>query len=218
MARSAGRTEGACIVTDRIIVAITGATGAIFGVRALERLREFDVETHLIISPWGAKTIAHETGRSAQEVRALADVSYRPQEQGATISSGSFVTLGMLVAPCSVKTLAAISSGFADELVSRAADVVLKEQRKLVLMVRESPLSPIHLENMLRVSRAGATILPPMPAFYTQPTSIDELVDHIVTRALDQFGLHSKATKRWDGNLKNSSGGPLADQPQEDTR
>jgi len=199
-------------VTDRIIVAITGATGAIFGVRALERLREFDVETHLIISPWGAKTIGHETRRSVQEVRSLADVSYRPQEQGATISSGSFVTLGMLVAPCSVKTLAAISSGFADDLVARAADVVLKEQRKLVLMVRESPLSPIHLENMLRVSRAGATILPPMPAFYTQPASIDELVDHIVTRALDQFGLHSKATMRWDGKLKHSSGRTSAEQ------
>jgi 4-hydroxy-3-polyprenylbenzoate decarboxylase len=204
-------------VTDRIIVAITGATGAIFGVRALERLREFDVETHLIISPWGAKTITHETRRSVKEVRSLADISHLPQEQGATISSGSFVTLGMLVAPCSVKTLAAISSGFANDLVARAADVVLKEQRKLVLMVRESPLSPIHLENMLRLSRAGATMLPPMPAFYTQPASIDELVDHIVTRALDQFGLHSEATKRWDGNLKHSSGRTLADRPHEDT-
>lgn len=204
-------------MTDRIIVAITGATGAIFGVRALERLREFDVETHLIISPWGAKAIGHETRRTVEEVRSLADVSHRPQDQGATISSGSFVTLGMLVAPCSVKTLAAISSGFADDLVARAADVVLKEQRKLVLMVRESPLSPIHLENMLRLSRAGATMFPPMPAFYTHPASIDELVDHIVTRALDQFGLHSEATKRWDGNLKHSSGRTLADRPQGDT-
>jgi 4-hydroxy-3-polyprenylbenzoate decarboxylase len=203
-------------VTERIIVAITGATGAIFGVRALERLREFDVETHLIISPWGAKTIEHETGRSVKEVRALADVSHRPQDQGATISSGSFLTLGMLVAPCSVKTLAAISSGFAEDLVARAADVVLKEQRKLVLMVRESPLSPIHLENMLKLSRAGATMLPPMPAFYTQPASIDELVDHIVTRALDQFGLHSEATKRWDGKLAHSSGRQAAE-TEEDT-
>jgi 4-hydroxy-3-polyprenylbenzoate decarboxylase len=193
-------------VTDRIIVAITGATGAIFGVRALERLREFDVETHLIISPWGAKTIEHETGRSVKEVRSLADISHRPQDQGATISSGSFLTLGMLVAPCSVKTLAAISAGLADDLVARAADVVLKEQRKLVLMVRESPLSQIHLENMLRASRAGAIILPPMPAFYTHPATVDDMVDHIVTRALDQFGLHSDATKRWDGHLKHSSG------------
>lgn len=198
-------------MTERIIVAITGATGAIFGVRALERLREFDVETHLIISPWGAKTIEHETRRSVKEVRALADVSHRPQDQGATISSGSFLTLGMLIAPCSVKTLAAISSGFAEDLVARAADVVLKEQRKLVLMVRESPLSPIHLENMLRLSRTGATMLPPMPAFYTQPVSIDEMVDHIVTRALDQFGLHSDHTKRWDGKLEHSSTRPIAD-------
>jgi len=198
-------------VTERIIVAITGATGAIFGVRALERLREFDLETHVIISPWGAKTIEHETGRSVKEVRALADVSHRPQEQGATISSGSFLTLGMLVAPCSVKTLAAISSGFAEDLVARAADVVLKEQRKLVLMVRESPLNAIHLENMLRLSRAGATMLPPMPAFYNQPGSIDDVVDHIVTRTLDQFGLHSDATKRWDGKLEHSSGRTSAD-------
>lgn len=199
-------------MSERIIVAITGATGAIFGVRALERLREFDVETHVIISPWGAKTIEHETGRSVKDVRALADVSHRPQEQGATISSGSFLTLGMLIAPCSVKTLAAISSGFAEDLVARAADVVLKEQRKLVLMVRESPLSPIHLENMLRASRAGATILPPMPGFYTQPESIDDLIDHIVTRALDQFGLHSDATKRWDGKLAHSSDRPSLEQ------
>jgi 4-hydroxy-3-polyprenylbenzoate decarboxylase len=203
-------------VTERIIVAITGATGAIFGVRALERLREFDVESHVIISPWGAKTIEHETGRSVREVRALADVSHRPQEQGATISSGSFLTLGMLVAPCSVKTLAAISSGFADDLVARAADVVIKEQRKLVLMVRESPLSPIHLENMLRLSRAGVTMLPPMTAFYAHPTSIDEMVDHVVTRALDQFGLHSATTKRWDGHLKHSSGRAAEVDPTKD--
>ncbi|HEY4152187.1 MAG TPA: UbiX family flavin prenyltransferase [Pseudolysinimonas sp.] len=192
-------------MTQRIVVAITGASGAVFGVRALERLREFDVETHLIVSPWGAKTIEHETGRSVREVRGLANVSHRPGEQGATISSGSFVTLGMLVAPCSVKTLAAIASGYADDLVARAADVVLKERRKLVLMVRESPLSAIHLENMLRATRAGAVILPPMPGFYTAPRDLDEMVDHVVTRALDQFGLHSDATKRWDGQLEHSS-------------
>lgn len=198
------------MTTQRIIVAITGATGAIFGVRALERLREFDVELHLIISAWGAKTIEHETGRSVREVRALADVVHRPSDQAATVSSGSFVTAGMLVAPCSVKTLAAISSGFAEDLVTRAADVVLKEQRKLVLMVRESPFNTIHLENLLRVARAGATILPPMPAFYNEPASIDDLVDHIVTRALDQFDLHSEATKRWDGELSHSRHGIAA--------
>lgn len=192
-------------MTRRLIVAITGASGAVFGVRALERLQEFDVETHLIISAWGAKTIEHETGRSVKQIRALADVFHRPNDQAATISSGSYVTMGMLVAPCSVKTLAAIAAGFADDLVARAADVVLKEQRKLVLMVRESPLSHVHLENMLRVTRAGAMVMPPMPGFYTLPESIDALVDHVVTRALDQFGLHSDATKRWDGKLENSS-------------
>ena len=191
-------------MTDRLIVAITGATGAVFGVRALERLREFDVETHLVISPWGSKTIEHESGRSVKEVQALADVVHRPQDQGAVISSGSFVTRGMLIAPCSVKTLAAISTGVAEDLVARAADVVLKERRRLVLMVRETPFSAIHLENMLRLAQAGATILPPVPAFYTAPASIDDLVDHIVTRALDQFGLHSEETPRWDGELGRS--------------
>jgi 4-hydroxy-3-polyprenylbenzoate decarboxylase len=192
-------------VSRRLIVAITGATGAVFGVRTLERLREFDVETHLIITAWGAKTIEHETGRSVKQVRGLADVVHRPGDQGATISSGSFETLGMVVAPCTVKTLANIAAGIADDLVARAADVVIKEQRKLVLLVRESPLSPIHLENMLKLSRIGVSILPPVPGFYTQPASLDEMVDHIVTRTLDQFGLHSEATPRWDGKLSHSS-------------
>lgn len=192
-------------MTRRLIVAITGATGAVFGVRMLERLREFDVETHLIVTAWGAKTIEHETGRSVQQVRALADVVHRPGDQGATISSGSFETLGMVVAPCTVKSLANIAAGIADDLVARAADVVIKEQRKLVLLVRESPLSPIHLENMLKLSRIGVSILPPVPGFYTNPKTLDEMVDHIVTRTLDQFGLHSDATPRWDGKLAHSS-------------
>lgn len=193
-------------MTPRIIVAITGATGAIFGVRLLERLAEFDVERHLIVSAWGARTIEHETSRSVRDVRALADVVHRPGEQGATISSGSFETLGMVVAPCTMRTLAAIASGVADDLVARAADVVLKEQRRLVLLVRESPLSPIHLENMLKLARTGVSILPPLPAFYNNPQSIDDLVDHIVTRTLDQFGLHSDATPRWDGELHGGKG------------
>ncbi len=195
----------------RIIVAITGATGAIFGVRFLERLQEFEVERHLIVSPWGAKTIEHETGRSVREVKKLADVLHRPTDQGATISSGSYETLGMIIAPCTVKTLASIATGFADDLVSRAADVVIKEQRKLVLMVRESPFSPIHLENMLSLSRIGVSIMPPMPAFYNAPESIDDLVDHIVTRALDQFGLHSDRTPRWDGELHHSRDAPVSE-------
>jgi len=186
----------------RLIVAITGASGAVFGVRALERLREFDVETHVVMSAWGAKTVEYETGRSPREVRALADRAYRPNEQDAAISSGSFVTEGMLIAPCSVKTLAAVASGYADDLVARAADVVLKERRRLVLLVRESPLSSIHLENMLRVTRAGATVMPPVPAFYNTPGDVGDLVDHIVTRALDQFGLHSGATPRWSGEMR----------------
>ena len=147
----------------------------------------------------------HETGMSARQVRSLADVSHRPGEQGATISSGSFETRGMIIAPCSVKTLAQIASGMADDLVARAADVVIKEQRKLVLMVRESPFSPIHLENMLRLARMGVSILPPMPAFYNQPKDIVDIVDHIVTRALDQLGLHSEKTPRWDGKLHHST-------------
>lgn len=192
-------------MTERIIIGITGATGAIFGVRFLQRLKEFDVESHLIVSAWGAKTIEHETGLSVRQVRALADVSHRPGDQGATISSGSFETRGMIVAPCSVKTLAQISHGFADDLVARAADVVIKEQRKLVLMVRESPFSAVHLENMLKLARIGVSILPPMPAFYNGPQGIDDMVDHIITRALDQFGLHSQSTPRWDGRLSHST-------------
>jgi len=190
-------------MTRRIVVAITGATGAVFGVRALERLREFeDIESHLIVTGWGAQTIEHETGRHVREVRQLADVVHRPGDLGATVSSGSFETLGMLVAPCTVKTLAAIASGFADDLVARAADVTLKERRRLVLMVRESPLSSIHLRNMLALSEMGATIIPPMPAFYNHPQDLADLIDHIVTRSLDQFGLRSAATPRWDGILQ----------------
>jgi 4-hydroxy-3-polyprenylbenzoate decarboxylase len=189
----------------RVIVGITGASGAVFGVRTLERLREFDVETHLVLTAWGAKTVEHETGRSVKQVKALADVDHRPSDQGATISSGSFATVGMIIAPCSVKTLAAIANGLATDLVARAADVVMKEQRKLVLMVRESPLSVIHLENMLKLARAGVSMLPPMPAFYNRPASVEDIVDHIVTRALDQLGFHSDATPRWDGKVNHSS-------------
>jgi 4-hydroxy-3-polyprenylbenzoate decarboxylase len=188
----------------RLIVAITGASGAVFGVRTLQRAREFDLETHLIVSPWGAQTLQHETRLTAKDLRAIADVVHRPGDQGATISSGSFDTLGMVVAPCSVKTLAQIAHGIADDLVARAADVVIKERRQLVLMVRESPLSPIHLENMLTLSRIGVTIMPPMPAFYNNPESLEDMVDHVVTRTLDQFGLRSQTTPRWDGELAPS--------------
>lgn len=193
-------------MTERLIVAITGASGAIFGVRTLERAREFDLETHLILSAWGAKTLQHEAGLTLRDMRQRADVVHRPTDQGAPVSSGSYETLGMVVAPCSVRALAAIANGMADDLVTRAADVVIKERRQLVLMVRESPLSAIHLENMLKLSRLGVTILPPMPAFYNHPASLDDMVDHVVTRTLDQFRLRSDRTPRWDGRMSRSSG------------
>lgn len=185
----------------RLIVGITGASGSILGIRTLERLREFDVETHLVASAWGVRTLEHETSWTIEEVRALADVVHKPGDMGATVSSGSFRTDGMIVAPCSMKTLAAIAHGYTEDLVARAADVVLKERRRLVLMTRESPLSEVHLENMLKLARMGASIAPPMPAFYNRPQTLDEVVDHIVTRALDQFDLVDLEAPRWDGNV-----------------
>jgi 4-hydroxy-3-polyprenylbenzoate decarboxylase len=185
----------------RVIVAITGATGAIYGVRALERLREAGVETHLVISRWGGRTLLHETPYSREQVEALADVSYPPGDMGASISSGSFATDGMIVAPCSAKTLAAIAHGYGENLVHRAADVILKERRKLVLVVREAPLSDIHLENMLKLSRMGAVVLPPMPAFYNHPRTVDDIVDHTVARMLDQFGIELRGAPRWSGEM-----------------
>jgi len=184
----------------KIIVAITGATGAIYGVRILERLREAGVETHLVISRWGARTLLHETPYSRDQVEALASASYAPADMGAVISSGSFKTDGMIIAPCSAKTLAAVAHGFGDSLVNRAADVVLKERRRLVLVVREAPLSDIHLENMLKLSRMGAVVLPPMPAFYNHPRTVDDVIDHTVSRVLDQFGLDGGA-ERWTGEM-----------------
>jgi 4-hydroxy-3-polyprenylbenzoate decarboxylase len=185
----------------RLVVGITGATGAIIGVRLLERLRELETETHLVISKWGERTIEHETPYTVAQVRALASVAHSVQYLAATIASGSFRTDGMVVAPCSVKSLAAIAAGFADNLLLRAADVTLKERRRLVLVVRETPLSDIHLENMLRLSRMGTIIFPPVPAFYNHPQTIDDLVEHLVARVLDQFGLEPEGERRWDGRL-----------------
>ena len=186
----------------RVIVGITGATGVIYGVRLLERLREAGVETHLVISRWGARTLTHETPYSREQVEALAHTSYAPGDMGAAISSGSFQTAGMVVVPCSAKTLAAIAHGFGDGLIHRAADVVLKERRKLMLVVREAPLSDIHLENMLKLSRMGAVILPPMPAFYNNPRSLTDIVDHTVTRMLDQFAVEVPGgAQRWTGEM-----------------
>jgi 4-hydroxy-3-polyprenylbenzoate decarboxylase len=184
----------------RLIVGITGATGAVFGVRLLQTLAELpQVRTHLLLSRWARTTIELETGLSVREVGELADEVHSPEDQGATIASGSFTTDGMIIVPCSMKTLAGIRVGYAEGLVARAADVVLKEHRKLVLVPRETPLSEIHLENMLALARMGARIVPPMPAFYNHPTSIDDLVDHITARILDQFDLPSPAARRWAG-------------------
>ncbi|GGU35836.1 non-oxidative hydroxyarylic acid decarboxylases subunit B [Streptomyces coeruleorubidus] len=184
----------------RLIVGMTGATGAAFGVRLLENLRELpEVETHLVLTRWARTTIELETGLSVADVSALADVTHHPEDQGATISSGSFTTDGMVIVPCSMKTLAGIRAGYAEGLVGRAADVVLKERRKLVLVPRETPLSEIHLENMLALTRLGARMVPPMPAFYNHPASVDDIVDHITARILDQFELPAPAAKRWEG-------------------
>jgi 4-hydroxy-3-polyprenylbenzoate decarboxylase len=186
---------------NRLIVGITGATGVIYGVRLLERLREARVETHLVISRWGARTLQHETRYTREEVEALASASYKPDDMGAAVSSGSFQTAGMIVVPCSAKSLAAIAHGYGGSLIHRAADVVLKERRKLLLAVREAPLSDIHLENMLRLSRMGVVILPPMPAFYNHPSSIDDIVEHTVSRMLDQFGIEASHAARWTGDM-----------------
>ncbi|MEU7581462.1 non-oxidative hydroxyarylic acid decarboxylases subunit B [Streptomyces sp. NPDC041068] len=186
--------------TKRLVVGMTGATGAILGIRLLEGLRALpDVETHLVLSNWARSTVELETPYTVREVQDLADVHHKPNDQGATISSGSFRTDGMVVVPCSVKTLAGIRTGYADTLLGRAADVTLKEGRRLVLVPREMPLSQIHLENMLALARQGVTILPPVPAFYNHPRSIDDIVDHIVARVLDQFGLAAPAARRWQG-------------------
>ena len=194
--------------TKRLIIGMTGATGTIFGVKLLEMLRGAAVETHLVMSKWATRTLLHETTYRPEQVEALATRVYHPGDQGAAISSGSFVTLGMVIAPCSMRTLAAIANGVGDTLVHRAADVILKERRKLVLLVRESPFNDIHLENMLKLSRMGAVIMPPVPAFYNHPRNLDDMIEHIVARTLDQFGLHLDAAPRWDGNM-SPDGPPL---------
>ena len=186
----------------RVVVAITGATGAIFGVRILEMLAAAEVETHLCISRWGQRTLEHETGLSVAEVRALATEVHGANDQSASISSGSFVTAGMIIAPCSMRTLAAISYGLTDNLVARAAEVTLKERRRLVLMTREAPLTEVHLENMLRITRMGGIISPPMPAFYSHPADLAEMVDHIAVRAVDQLGVHLDEMPRWSGVMR----------------
>src|SRR5713226_1189015 len=189
---------------SRLIVGISGATGAILGVRLLQVLQSSEVETHLVLSKWGVRTLAHETPYSLEQVQQMATHHYAPQDEGAAISSGSFLTRGMVVCPCSVRSVAAIANGHGDNLIHRAADVVLKERRKLVLVVREAPLNDVHLENMLKLSRMGVVIFPPVPAFYNHPRTIDDIVDQTVMRVLDQFDIHLPSRKRWDGTLSTT--------------
>ena len=184
----------------RLIVGISGSTGAIYGIRLLQVLRqEQAAETHLIISEAAERTIAFETSYTADDVRKLADHWYPVDDIGAALSSGSFRTDGMVIAPCSVKTLASIATGVCDNLLARAADVTLKERRKLVLLVREAPFTLAHIRNMEAVTLMGGIIAPPLPAFYNHPQSIDDIVNHAVGRVLDLFGLDVGLVKRWEG-------------------
>lgn len=186
---------------DRLIIGISGASGAILGVRALHLLQTTSVETHLVISKAAALTISSETDYSIDDVKNLADHTYLATDIAAAIASGSFNTMGMLIAPCSIKTLGEISSGVTSSLLSRAADVVLKERRRLVMMLRESPLHAGHLKNALAVTEMGAIIAPPVPAFYARPENIDELVTQTVARALDMFDIDCTQLKRWGVDL-----------------
>ncbi len=187
-------------VPRRLIIAITGATGAIYGVRMLETLRRLGgVETHLLISAAGWLNVQHELQLSKEDLHARADVVHSVRDVGATIASGSFATDGMIVAPCSMKTLASVAHGLSDNLIARAADVTLKERRRLVLLVRETPFNLAHLRNMTAVTEMGGVIFPPLPAFYSLPASIDEMVDHTVARVLDLFALGPALAPAWPG-------------------
>ena len=183
----------------RLIVGMSGASGAILGIRMLRALRPLPVEVHLVISRAAELTIAYETDMKVTEVRALADATHGINEMAAPISSGSFPTLGMVIAPCSIKTMSEIATGVTSSLLTRAADVTLKERRRLVLMLRETPLHTGHLRNLTALSEMGAIIAPPVPAFYARPRTIEEMVDHSVGRVCDLFGLETGAVKRWHG-------------------
>jgi 4-hydroxy-3-polyprenylbenzoate decarboxylase len=188
----------------KLIIGITGSTGSILGIRLLEILSGSDIETHLIISKWGHQTLEHETSYSYDQVLAMADVSYGSGDMGAAVSSGSFRTEGMVIIPCSMASLAAVASGQGSHLVHRAADVILKERRKLVLVARELPLNNIHLENMLKLSQMGVSIVPPMMAFYNHPESIEDMIDHVVMRVLDQFDITVDTVPRWEGKMRQN--------------
>ncbi|KAA3644753.1 MAG: UbiX family flavin prenyltransferase [Chloroflexi bacterium] len=187
------------MITKRLIIGITGGSGAILGIRMLEHAKALDIETHLVISQAAKLTIQHETDWRFKDVLRLADVAYKNNEVGATIASGSFMTAGMVVLPCSIKTLSAIANSYADNLITRAADVTLKEGRNLVLAVRETPLHAGHLDQMSQAARIGAVIYPPVPAFYAQPKSIDDIVDNLVGRIFMRLGIENEYYKPWDG-------------------
>jgi 4-hydroxy-3-polyprenylbenzoate decarboxylase len=183
----------------RLVVGITGATGAIYAVQLLQRARQLGVETHLVVTPSGVLNVHHEMGLDRRSVEALADHAYAPGDVGACVASGSFDTAAMVIAPCSMKTLAAVAHGFADNLLTRAADVTLKERRRLLLMVRETPFNLAHLRNMTAVTEMGGIVFPPLPAFYHRPASIDELVADSVERVLALLGFTGAAPKSWQG-------------------
>ncbi len=184
---------------QRLIVGISGASGVIYGVRILELLRGQDIETHLVMSKSAEMTLAYETDLKPKDVRALASVNHAVSDIGAAISSGSFPTMGMVIAPCSIKTMSEIATGVTSSLLSRAADVVLKEKRRLVLALRETPLHGGHLRTMTTLSDMGAVVAPIVPAFYTRPKTVDDIVNHTVGRLLDLFGIDTKVVKRWQG-------------------
>ena len=193
---------------DRLIVGISGASGIVYGVRLLEALRPLAVETHLVMTRTADMTLAYETDRKAAEIRELADAVYPIGDLGAAISSGSFRTLGMIVAPCSIRSMSEIATGVTSNLLTRAADVTLKERRRLVLMVRETPLHTGHLRTMLALSEMGAVIAPPVPAFYTRPESLEAMIDQTVGRALDLFQIETQLVQRWDGPCSKRDSGP----------
>jgi len=196
----------------RLIIAITGATGAVYGVRLLEILRQISgIETHLLVSEAGVLNLHQELGMDRKSVGTLAHVVHNVRDVGASIASGSFTSDGMIVAPCSMKTLAAVAHGLSDNLITRAADVVLKERRRLVLMVRETPLNLAHLRNMVAVTEMGAIVFPPLPGFYHRPQSIAEMVDHTLARVLDLFDIPHTLAPRWDGLKETDKKKPLVD-------
>jgi flavin prenyltransferase len=204
-ARSGSVTKASASVTpDRIIVGISGASGVIYGVRLLEVLRDLGIETHLVMSKSAEITLAYETDLKVSAVKALASVVYPNTDIAAAISSGSFKTRGMIIAPCSIRTVSEIATGVTSSLMSRAADVVLKERRRLVLMVRESPLHTGHLRTLTQASEIGAIIAPPLPGFYAKPESIEDLIDHTVGRVLDLFDIDAGLVRRWGEGPKKS--------------